>query len=366
MPPVSDAPLLDALTARIRPVDREAGEATRAYLDTLTKPPGSLGQLEALAIQLSEITAQTQPDVNPPAAIVFAADHGVAAEGVSAFGQEVTAKMVANFAAGGAAINVFARRIGARLEVVDVGVAGDVDAHGVIHSKVRRGTANMLAEPAMSREDAIAALEAGVAAAQRAFDAGSRCLIVGEMGIANTTAASAMLAVLSGHSAAGLVGAGTGINSVQLTHKISVVERAIAARQVDANDPLGVLAGLGGLEIGAMAGAYLAGAAQGVPCVVDGFIATVAALLACELCPDVRGYLVFGHRSQEPGHGVALETLHATPLLSLDMRLGEGSGAALAFPLLDAACAMLGQMATFGDAGIDADNAPGATRRRCQ
>jgi len=311
--PFLDAPTLDALTACIRPVDDQAGAASHAYLDTLTKPPGSLGKLEALAIQLSVITGQMQPDVNPTAIIVFAADHGVAAEGVSAFGQEVTAQMVANFAAGGAAINVFSRRIGARLEVVDVGVAGELGATAVnakaVGAKVRRGTANMVETPAMHRDEAIAALEAGVAAARRAFAAGCHCLIVGEMGIANTTAASAMLAVLSGHPAAGLVGAGTGINSVKLTHKISVVERGIEARQCDANDPVGVLAGLGGLEIGAMAGAYLAGAAQGVPCVVDGFIATVAALLACALCPRVRGYLIFGHRSQEPGHGVALALL---------------------------------------------------------
>lgn len=359
MPPLSDAPVLKALAERVRPVDRAAGDATRAYLDTLTKPPGSLGDLEALAVQLSAITGQAKPDVMPPACIVFAADHGVAVEGVSAFGQEVTAQMVANFAAGGAAINAFARCIGARLEVVDVGVTADVTDMGtvenpVVNAKVRGGTANMLKAPAMSREEAVKSLEAGVDAANRAFESGCRCLIVGEMGIANTTAASAVLAVLTGHPVSGVVGTGTGINSVKLTHKISVIERAIDARWMNANNPLEVLASVGGLEIGAMAGAYLAGAARGKPCLVDGFIATVAALLACEICPSVRGYLVFGHRSLEPGHGVALQALHARPILTMDMRLGEGSGAALAFPLLNAACAMLREMATFADAGVDA------------
>lgn len=355
MPPLSEAPELKALLERISPVDRQAGDATRAYLDTLTKPPGSLGRLEALAVQLSEITGQTQPGVGPPAVIVFAADHGVAAEGVSAFGQEVTAQMVANFAAGGAAINVFARRIGARLEIVDVGVAGEIQASEVTHARIRRGTDNILYAPAMSRQDAVASLNAGVHSAQQALAAGCRCLMVGEMGIANTTAASAMLSILAGSPAAGLVGNGTGISSIALAHKVGIVERAVAARRVDAHDPLGVLADLGGFEVGAMAGVYLAGAAKGVPCIVDGFIATVAALLACKLCPAVRGYLVFGHRSEEPGHGVALKALDAEPLLSLGMRLGEGTGATLAYPLLDAACAMLGQMATFGDAGIDDD-----------
>lgn len=353
MPPLSAAPAFRALAARVRPVERKVGDTVRAYLDTLTKPPGSLGDLEALAVQLGEITGRAKPEVSPPACIVFAADHGVAAEGVSAFGQDVTAQMVANFAAGGAAINAFAAQINARLEVVNVGVAGDVEAPGVVNARVRRGTASMLRGPAMSREAAAASLNVGVDAAERALDAGCRCLIVGDMGIANTTAASAVLAVLSGQPAARLVGTGTGIDQAKLAHKISVIERAIEARPTDAGSPLDVLASVGGLEIGAMAGAYIAGAARGVPCVVDGFIATVAALLADRLCPEVRGYLIFGHRSAEPGHEVALEVLHAEPLLALGMRLGEGTGAALAFPLLKAACAMLAEMATFGDAGVD-------------
>ncbi|CAO1665462.1 nicotinate-nucleotide--dimethylbenzimidazole phosphoribosyltransferase [Halomonas sp. NYA30] len=343
---------MHAILDDIQPVIFHAGEQARRYLDTLTKPPGSLGALETLAIQLSAITGELKPSVIPPAVIVFAADHGVAAEGVSAFPQAVTAQMVANFAQGGAAVNVFARQIGARIEVVDVGVASDITAAGVVSAKVSRGTANMAVEDAMQPGQASEAINAGVSAVERAIKAGAKCLIVGEMGIANTTASSAMLAVLTGEPVASLVGAGTGINSQQLTHKVAVIERAIAARNADSQAPLEVLTKLGGLEIAAMTGAYLAAAAHRLPAIVDGFIATVAALTACRMCPAVRGYLIFGHRSQEPGHDVALRALDAKPLLDMGMRLGEGSGAALAYPLLQAATAMMAEMATFTDAGV--------------
>lgn len=343
---------MHAIIDDIQPVNFHAGEQARRYLDTLTKPPGSLGALEMLAIQLSAITGELKPSVMPPAVIVFAADHGVAAEGVSAFPQTVTAQMAANFAEGGAAVNVFARQVGARLEIVDVGVIGDERIPGVINAKVRRGTANMLEADAMLPEQALAAIDAGVQAVERATQAGAKCLMVGEMGIANTTASSAMLAVLTGEPVASLAGAGTGIDQQQLSHKVTVIERAIAARNADSEDPLAVLAKLGGLEIAAMTGAYLATAKQCLPAIVDGFIATVAALIACRLCPAVRGYLIFGHRSQEPGHEVALRALDAKPLLDLGMRLGEGSGAVLAYPLLQAAAAMMAEMATFDSAGI--------------
>lgn len=342
----------------VTPLDSHTGTLTLHYIDTLTKPPGSLGQLEALAVTLSEITGETKPCITPPAIIVFAADHGVAEEGVSAFPQEVTAQMVANFARGGAAINVFARQIGAQVEVVDVGVASHLAMSSITDAKVRAGTANMVLEDAMSRDEALAALQVGGEAVERAVQAGAKCIIVGEMGIANTTASSAMLAALTGKPVAQLVGAGTGISSVQQAHKVAVIERALSARQANAEDPIEVLSKLGGLEIAAMAGAYVATAANRLPAIVDGFIATVAALTACRLCPAVRGYLIFGHRSEEPGHATALEALDATPLLSLGMRLGEGSGAALAFPLLQAAAAMLSEMATFADAGISDNAAP--------
>ena len=343
---------MHAIIDDIQPVNFHAGEQARRYLDTLTKPPGSLGALETLAIQLSAITGELKPSVMPPAVIVFAADHGVAAEGVSAFPQTVTAQMAANFSQGGAAVNVFARQVGARLEILDVGIIGDERIPGVINAKVRRGTGNMLEADAMQPEQALAAIDTGVQAVERSIQAGAKCLMVGEMGIANTTASSAMLAVLTGEPVASLVGAGTGIDQQQLSHKVTVIERAIAARNADPEDPLAVLAKLGGLEIAAMTGAYLATAKQCLPAIVDGFIATVAALIACRLCPAVRGYLIFGHRSQEPGHEVALRALDAKPLLDLGMRLGEGSGAVLAYPLLQSAAAMMAEMATFDSAGI--------------
>lgn len=358
MPPcASSAAASDSLAAYpwlpdIGPVDAAAAERTRAYLDTLTKPPGSLGRLEALAIQLSAITGSARPRVDSPAVVVFAADHGVAAEGVSAFPQEVTAQMVANFVQQGAAINVFARQLGARVDVVDVGVASPRPLPGATDARVRSGTANMLHHDAMPLDDARQAMQAGMAAVERAVQAGANGLIVGEMGIANTTASSAMLAALLEVPAAQVVGAGTGIDSTQQAHKAAVIERALANRQANPDDPLEVLCKLGGLEIAAMAGAYLAAAAHRLPAVVDGFIATVAALTACRMAPALRDYLVFGHRSAEPGHALALEALAAQPLLALEMRLGEGSGAALAYPLLQAAAAMLSDMATFSQAGV--------------
>ncbi|PAU76488.1 nicotinate-nucleotide--dimethylbenzimidazole phosphoribosyltransferase [Halomonas salipaludis] len=335
-------------------VDAACAAQAAAHLDTLTKPPGSLGRLEPLAVQLAGIRGESFPRVSPPGVLVFAADHGIAAEGVSAFPQSVTAQMVANFVAGGAAINVFARQIGARLEVIDVGVASVVSGAGVVDEKVRAGTGNFAVEDAMTRGEAMQAIGVGQRAAERAVEAGCRCLIVGEMGIANTSASSALLAVLTGRPVAELVGRGTGIDDAGLVRKRAVIEAAIAARAPDADDPLGVLASLGGLEIAAIAGAFMEGAARRVPLLVDGFIATVAALLACRLAPELRDYLIFAHRSHEAGHGEALAALEASPLLDLELRLGEGSGAALAFALLEAACRMLSEMATFETAGISA------------
>lgn len=340
-------------------LDSLAAQQAAQRLDRLTKPPGSLGRLERLAVELAAIQGQALPQVSPPAMLVFAADHGVAAEGVSAFPAEVTAQMVANFAAGGAAINVFARQHGAHLEVIDVGVAtplpdGTVGSPRLVNERVRLGTANMLNEDAMSRDEALAAMAAGRRAAERAAAAGCRSLIVGEMGIANTTASSALLAALTGASVEGLVGPGTGLDAAGLAHKRDVIERTLAARRPDPADPLEALARVGGLEIAAMAGAFLGGATHRLPLIVDGFIATVAALVACRLRPSLRDYLLFGHRSREPGHEGALAALEARPLVDFELRLGEGTGAALAFPLLDSACRLLAEMATFDDIGIDA------------
>ncbi|MBH8580954.1 nicotinate-nucleotide--dimethylbenzimidazole phosphoribosyltransferase [Bisbaumannia pacifica] len=349
--------MLSSTLAAIREPDSALAERVAQHLDNLTKPPGSLGLLERLAIELALSQDEALPRVSPPGVLVFAADHGVAAEGVSAFPQAVTAQMVANFAAGGAAINVFARQHGARLEVIDVGVAGELPAEvgrAVVTARVRSGTRNLAVEDAMTRDEAEAAIAVGIQAAERAVAAGCRCLIVGEMGIANTTASSALLAALCDASLEAVVGPGTGIDAARLAHKCEVIARALDGRRVDADDPLGALAALGGLEIAAMVGAYLGGAARRVPLLVDGLIATVAALVACRLCPALRPYLIFGHRSREPGHEIALADLDARPLLDLELRLGEGSGAALAFPLLESACRLLAEMATFDQAGIGA------------
>lgn len=343
---------MNSTIAEITGRDRQIGEQVSAYLDTLTKPPGSLGRMETLAVELAAMTREPFPEIDPPGVLVFAGDHGVAAEGISAFPQAVTAQMVANFIQGGAAINVFARQIGARLEVIDVGVATPLSDEGIVHAKVRPGTANFVEADAMTRDEAEQAIRVGIQSANRMHDAGCRCLIVGEMGIANTTASSAMLTVMTGHELAATTGTGTGIPAQRLQHKQAVIERAISARQPDAGDPLDVLSKLGGLEIAAMAGAYLGAAARRLPVIVDGFIATVAALLACRLCPQTRDYLIFGHRSQEPGHALALAALDVRPLLDLELRLGEGSGAALAYPLLVSATRMLADMATFSSTGI--------------
>lgn len=349
--------MLTSTLAAIREPDSALAERVAQHLDNLTKPPGSLGRLERLAIELALSQGEALPRVSPPGVLVFAADHGVAAEGVSAFPQAVTAQMVANFAAGGAAINAFARQHGARLEVIDVGVAGELPAEvrsAVVNARVRPGTRNLAVEDAMTRDEAEAAIAVGIQAAERAVAAGCRCLIVGEMGIANTTASSALLAALCQVPLDAVVGPGTGIDAARLAHKREVIARALDGRRVDADDPLGALAALGGLEIAAMVGAYLGGAARRVPLLVDGLIATVAALVACRLCPALRPYLIFGHRSREPGHEIALADLDAWPLLDLELRLGEGSGAALAFPLLESACRLLAEMATFDQAGIGA------------
>ncbi|MEQ5800645.1 nicotinate-nucleotide--dimethylbenzimidazole phosphoribosyltransferase [Halomonas sp. H10-9-1] len=348
--------MLNEVLAALCPADRSIAATVTARLDSLTKPVGSLGRLESLAVTLATQTGEAFPSVSPPGVLVFAADHGVVAEGVSAFPQDVTAQMVANFVTGGAGINVFARQIDARLEVIDVGVAAELGGEGVVDEKVRLGTANMAEADAMSRAEAVAALEAGMRAAERAIDAGCRCLIVGEMGIANTTASSALLAAFTDVPVASLIGRGAGIAESRLAHKQAVIERALMARAPDRDDPLDVLAKLGGLEIAAMAGAYLGGAARRVPLLVDGFIATVAALAACRLSPAARDYLIFAHLSHEPGHVHALAALDAQPLLDLGLCLGEGTGAALAFPLLESATRMLAEMATFDSAGITAGN----------
>ncbi len=336
----------------IKPLNKEIGENVSAYINTLTKPLGSLGRLEEIAITLAEITTEEFPVVTPPGVIVFAADHGIVEEGVSAFPQEVTTQMVLNFLHGGAAINVFSRQIGARFEIVDVGVASDINEDGVVNRKVRYGTANFCEQDAMTREEAIQAVTVGYEQAEKMIEQGIKCLIVGEMGIGNTTTSSTILAVLSEKNVSELVGYGTGISEETYIHKQNVIERAIKSRQPIQSDPIDILAKVGGLEIAAMAGAMLAAAANRIPILVDGFICTVAALVAKQFNNYASDYMFVGHQSVEAGHITAINLLGKKPLLNLGLRLGEGSGAAVAFPILQSATLMLKEMATFASAGV--------------
>ncbi|WP_211338286.1 nicotinate-nucleotide--dimethylbenzimidazole phosphoribosyltransferase [Brevibacillus gelatini] len=336
----------------IAPRNQEASEQTRQHVDQLTKPLGSLGRLEELAVELAGMTGETFPVVTPPGVLVFAADHGVAAEGVSAYPQEVTAQMLLNLVNGGAGINVFARQIGAIQKFIDVGVAVEVEAPGIIKRRIKAGSGNMLKEAAMSADEAQRALAIGIEMAGQIIDEGAKLLIVGEVGIGNTTASSAILAALTGADPDEIVGRGTGLDDAGWQRKKAVVREALALHRPDADRPLDVLAKVGGLEIGAMAGAMIGAAARRVPVLLDGFIATVAALLAVRLAPGVADYLIAGHRSQEPGHTYVLNVLGKQPLLDLNLRLGEGSGAAVAFSIVEASARMVREMATFAQAGV--------------
>jgi nicotinate-nucleotide--dimethylbenzimidazole phosphoribosyltransferase len=341
---------LRALLARIVEPDPGPALAAQARLDRLTKPPGSLGRLEELAVRVAIATGQVAPRIAAPVVFTLAGDHGVVAEGVSAYPQAVTAQMVENFCRGGAAVNVLAAHVGARVVVADLGVAGDVPPHPALTvCKVARGTANLAAGPAMSREQALAAIQAGAALVEVAAP---DCVGTGEMGIGNTTAASALTAALTGADPAAVTGRGTGLDDAAWRGKVAVVRRALAANRPDPRDAVGVLAALGGLEIAGLVGVILAGAARRCPVVLDGFIATAAGLVAVRLAPPTREYLVAAHRSAEPGHRVLLEALGLAPCLDLRMRLGEGTGAALGIGLLRAALACYTDMATFKDAGV--------------
>ncbi len=319
----------------------------------LTKPPGSLGELEAVAVQLASLQSSEQPKVEQIRIAIFAADHGVAASGVSAFPQEVTAQMVANFAHGGAAISVLSRNLGADLEVVDVGTMAENDAlPGVIKQRVAAGTANLEHQDAMSEAQLMQALQAGRDAVKRGVEQGMDLFIGGDMGIANTTAAAAIGSALLGKDPVKLVGPGTGLDENGVSHKAKVISRALGRYENLQRQPLEVLRCLGGFEIAALVGAYLSCAQQGVPVLVDGYITTAAALVAVAHEPAVQAWLLYSHRSAEPGHLAMLEKLEAQPLLDLGMRLGEGSGAATAVPLLRLACSLHNEMATFADAGV--------------
>jgi nicotinate-nucleotide--dimethylbenzimidazole phosphoribosyltransferase len=341
---------LAALLARIVPPDPRVALPARARLDRLTKPPGSLGRLEDLVVRVAVMTGCARPRVDTPVIFTLAADHGVAALGVSAYPATVTAQMLTNLGRGGAAVSVLARQVGARVVVADLGVAGGGPVPpGVIGCRVAPGTRNLAEGPAMTSAEAQAAIAAGAALVDAS---GADLVATGEMGIGNTTAASALTAALTGAAPSAVTGRGTGLDDRGLARKLDAVTRALAVNRPDPTDPLGVLAALGGLEIAGLVGVILAGAARRAPVVLDGFIAGAAALVATRLAPQCREYLVAAHLSAEPGHRLLLGTLGLVPLLDLGLRLGEGTGAALAIGLVRAALACADEMATFEDAGV--------------
>jgi nicotinate-nucleotide--dimethylbenzimidazole phosphoribosyltransferase len=347
----------DNTSLHLPPIEPTADAALAARLQhriaNKTKPLGALGRLETLALQLGLIQRSETITFDAPQMVVFAADHGIASESVSAFPQAVTLQMVGNMLAGGAAINVFARQHGFALQVVDAGVAAELAAHPqLLQRKIASGTANICEGPAMSTTQALQALHTGMAVLR---DLPGNVVAFGEMGIANTSAAALLLARLAGLPLSGVVGRGTGLDDAQLAHKQAVLTRALA-RHDDVREPLAVLAALGGFEIAMMAGAMLQAASERRVVLVDGFIAGAAALVACALVPAAKDYLVFCHRSAERGHHLLLAHLQAAPLLDLDMRLGEGTGALLAWPLLQSASLFLAEMASFDSAGVSGKN----------
>lgn len=338
--------LLQSTLQAIQPVNKEIMKQAREKVDALCKPPGSLGKLEQIAVQLAGITEKLELDVSNKAVISLAADHGVYEENVSNNPQIVTVMQSIGFAKGFTGVCAIARAAGAKVVSVDVGINADLpETSGVINKKVRYGTANMAKEPAMSREEAIRTIEVGIEVANDQVKQGVNVLATGEMGICNTTASSAVLAALFGYDPGEVTGMGAGVDSIQ--HKIDVIRRAIEINQPNPDDPIDVLAKVGGLELGGMAGVVLSAAANRIPVVIDGFISTVSALIAYQLEPKVKDYIIPSHMSEEPGAKIASELLGLEPMLNMNMRLGEGSGAALAFPILDAACSMMNTMTTL-------------------
>ncbi|MEV4538289.1 nicotinate-nucleotide--dimethylbenzimidazole phosphoribosyltransferase [Asanoa sp. NPDC049518] len=378
--------LLAETVAAIRPLDAAAMAAADARHATLTKPPGSLGALEELGVRLAGLAGTNPPPLPEPAVVaVFAGDHGVHAQRVSPWPQEVTAQMVANFLAGGAVVNAFARQAGADVVVVDVGVATPLISPGaeagaagddaasagaaggeplivgqpdraaqprLVQAKVRSGTADLSVQEVMTRDEAVAAVEVGIRVANDLVDAGAGCLLTGDMGIGNTTPAAALIAAFTGAAAADVTGRGTGIDDETHGRKVAIVQRALALHRPDPADPIGVLAAVGGLEHAALAGLVLGAAARRVPVILDGVIADSAALAAAALAPDAVGAMVAGHRSAEPGAAIALRHLGLGPLVDLGLRLGEGTGAVLAWPIVASAARVLHDVATFDSAGV--------------
>ena len=352
--------MLSTLIASIRPADPRSAWAAHVRQGRLTKPPGSLGRLEALSVQLAGILGSERPELGPKTVIVAAGDHGVVAQGVTGYPQEVTAQMVANFLAGGAAVSVMARQAGVRLVVVDAGVAAGLPSSPDLRvMKVGRGTADISGGAAMSREQAQRCIEAGADLAHEVVEEGAALIGTGDMGIGNTTSASAIAAAMTGNPPERTTGRGTGRTREELERKIEVVRRALEVNRPDPADALDVLAKVGGFEIGLLAGVILGAAAARRPVVLDGFISGAAALIACGLASPTREYLIASHRSAERGHRTVLRHLGLQPLLDLRLRLGEGTGAVLAMGLVEAAAACLREMATFDEAGVSGASPPG-------
>ncbi|MEW6400515.1 MAG: nicotinate-nucleotide--dimethylbenzimidazole phosphoribosyltransferase [Chloroflexota bacterium] len=345
---------IEEIIKQIQPLDQAAMQSAQARQDTLTKPRGSLGILEEVSIRLAGITGNPFPSVERKSVIVMAGDHGVALEGVSAYPAEVTPQMVLNFLHGGAAINVLARQAGANVVVVDMGVASEIpDASGkLIRRKIGLGTANLAKGPAMTRAQAAEAIQCGIEIVEAEIARSVDILATGDMGIGNTTPSAAIACALMNEAPQNIAGRGTGVDDEGLRRKISVIQCALDVNKPDAKDGLDVLAKIGGFEIGGLAGVMLGAAAHRKPVLVDGFISTAAAMIAATLVPAARDYMIAAHASQERGHRLMLEWLGLRPLLDMNLRLGEGTGAALAFHLVDAATRILREMATFDEAGV--------------
>jgi nicotinate-nucleotide--dimethylbenzimidazole phosphoribosyltransferase len=348
--------LIQDTVARIKPIKKEFLEKAQTRLDDLTKPAGSLGRLEEFARRLVAITENVMPSIDKKVVFTFAGDHGIAAEGVSLYPKEVTPQMVFNFLNGGAAINVLARHGGAENVVIDIGVDYDfAGAPGLVNRKVMSGTRNMLKEPAMTRDEAEQCLAVGIELASEYADKGYALFCTGDMGIGNTTPSSAIAAILTGRSVAEVTGRGTGLNDEGLKQKIATIEEAIRLRAPDPNDPIDVLSKVGGTEIGGIAGLILGAAAHRIPVVVDGFISTAGALIAYMIEPTAADYMFAGHNSVEVGHRAMLEKMGLTPILDLDLRLGEGTGAALAMMIIEGGLKIYREMATFSEAGVSGE-----------
>lgn len=348
---------ITGLIEQIQPLDQAAMRAARGRQNQLTKPPGSLGRLEELSIQLAGIMRKEIPAIKDKVVIVMAGDHGVTVEGVSAYPQEVTPQMVLNFLTGGAAINALARHAGARVVVVDMGMANEIDTSRfkrdlLIRRRVGAGTMNLAQGPAMRREQAEESIQSGIEVALTEISNGADILGTGDMGIGNTTPSAAIACALMNLPPEKIVGRGTGVDDDGLQRKISAIARGLAVNQPNADDGLDVLAKVGGFEIGGLAGVMIGAASKRAPVMVDGFISTAAAMIAVTLAPQCREYLIAAHRSKENGHALMLEWLGIKPLLDFDLRLGEGTGAALGISMAEAACKVLSEMATFSEAGV--------------